>query len=157
MKPHLLNLSSRMAVPIMMLVALILYYLGSGKIIGAGATYYLVHPISFIVFFLAVYLIFIEIKSWKTVLKESGIEGESFLTKEALVVTFKAVGLFLMCILGYIYFLKYISFVPATMIYLLVTFYTFKVRKKVYLIGLPIVLTLVFYSVFSILLKVPLP
>lgn len=153
----ILNLGSRLFVPIALIMGVIFYYTGTdGDFFGenVGATYYVVHPVSLVIIILSVYLSIIEIIKWR---KETLRNSHKIKSNPELFKVMKSVLIFIACVLVYLFLLKYVGFIVSTFIYLIITFYAFKMRKIIPLLAFSIGLTLLAYIIFNVFFDVPLP
>lgn len=160
MKENWLDLTSRLSIPLFILAAVFLYYIGTPEVADPKQTFYLVLPVALIIVAIAVYLFFLELSLWRKSQKKEERRAESnnsVHTWKQFLETYKDMARLLVCVLGYIITLNFLSFIPATIIFLFVMFFVFQLRNKWLLITLPVAITLVIFFVFSGLLNVPLP
>lgn len=156
MKENWLDLTSRLSIPLFILTAVFLYYLGTPEVPDPKQTFYLVYPIASIIVCLALYLGFLEIKNWLKSKGNTNTRNDSESWKQFLH-TYKPIGQLLLSVLGYVVLLNFLSFIPATIILLFVMFVLFRIGNKWLLFSLPFAITLIIYLVFDKLLNVPLP
>lgn len=143
-------LFKRLLIPIISILLVVLYHLGTTTIIDEARSYLFVVPISVIVVLCSLFIILKEVKAYyKKNIKNEQPEELNILTRNKITL--------IVASLSYLLLIQVIGVKISTLLITFVLLFAYEVRNKIILIGVPVLLVLIVYSLFELGLNVPFP